>query len=185
MPGAGEVIALAAGPVDLSVGGRVAQALAAVAVASPAAGAVLGRAPAGAAAQGALVALAARPHEAGAAHAHPALQGASPLAALGAPLLGLGLTVAAAEGMNFHLQHVTEPHRFYLDKPSGFFTRRETYGHVERDLEERMGATGSTGSTGGSAGSTGALQGAQGALQGAQGTLQGAQGALQGAQGTL
>lgn len=139
MPDAGEVIALAAGPVDLSVGGRVAQALAAVAVASAAAGAVLGRAPAGAGAQGALVALAARPHVPGAAHAHPALQRALPLAALGAPLLGLGLTIAAADGVNLHLQHVTEPHRFYLDKPSGSFTRRETYGHIERDLEERMG----------------------------------------------
>lgn len=145
VPGAGEVIALAAGPVDLSVGGRVAQALAAVAVASAAAGAVLGRAPAGAGAEGALVALAERPHVPGAAHAHPALQGALPLAALRAPLLRLGLAAAAAQGMNFHLQHVTEPHRFYLDKPSGFFTRRETYGHIERDLEERMGTAGSTG----------------------------------------
>lgn len=139
MPDAGEVIALAAGPVDLSVWGRVAQALAAVAVASAAAGAVLGRAPAGAVAEGALVALAARPHVPGAAHAHAALQGALPLAALRAPLLRPGLTVAAAERLNFHLQHVTEPHRFYLDKPSGFFTRRETYGHIERDLEERIG----------------------------------------------
>lgn len=121
MPHAREVVALAAGPVDLAVRGRVAQALPAVAVASPAAGALLGRAPAGAGTQRALVALAARPHVAGAAHAHPALQRAFPLAALRALLLGLGLAVAAAEGMNFHLQHVAEAHRFYLDKPSGFF----------------------------------------------------------------
>lgn len=142
VPDAGEIVALAAGPVDLSVGGRVAQALPAVAVASPAAGAVLGWAPAGAGTEGALVALAARPHVAGAAHTHPALQGAFPLAALRALLLGLGLAVTAAEGMNFHLQHVAEPHRFYLDKPSGFVTRRETNSHIERDLEERMGLLG-------------------------------------------
>lgn len=145
VPDTREVIALAAGPVDLSVGGRVAQALPAVAVTSAAAGALLGRAPAGAGAERALVALTARPHVAGAAHAHPALQGAFPLAALRALLLGLGLARAAAEGMNFHLQHITEAHRFYLDKPSGFFTRRETNSHIERDLEERMRLLGAQG----------------------------------------
>lgn len=162
VPDAGEVVALAAGPVHLSVGGRVAQALPAVAVASAAAGAVLGRAPAGAGTEGALVALAARPHVPGAAHAHAALQGAFPLAALRALQLGLCLTVTAAERMNFHFQHVTEPHRLYLDMPSGFFTRRETYSHIERDLEERMAPAGSwtTGSCG--------RQGAQGAVQGAR-----------------
>lgn len=103
VPAAGEVTALAAGSVHLSVGGRVAQALPAQALAPAAAGARLGGAPAGAGAHGALVALAARPHEAGAAHAHPALQRAVPLAAPGALLLRLGLTAAAAQGINFHL----------------------------------------------------------------------------------
>lgn len=137
MSDAGEVVALAAWPVHFAVGGRVADAAPAVAVASPATGALLSRALAGAAAQGALVALAAGPHVPRAADTHPALERASPLAAFWALHLGLCLAVAAALGINLHFQCVTQPHWFYHDMLSGFFARGETDSHVERDLEEK------------------------------------------------
>lgn len=140
VPHTGEVIAFAARPVHVSVRGRVANALPAVAVAPPAAGALLCRALAGAGAEGALVAFAARPHVPRAADAHPALERSSPFVAFGAVRLGLCLAVTVALGENFHFQRVTEPHWFYHNMPSGFFTGGETYSHVERDLEGKKGA---------------------------------------------
>lgn len=137
VPHTGEVIALAAWPVHLSVEGWVADALPAVAVASPAAGALLCRALAGAGAQGALVAFAVRPHVPRAADAHPALQRSFPLVAFWAVLLSLHLAATAALGMNFHFQRVTEPHWFYHNMPSVFFARGEAHSHVERGLEEK------------------------------------------------
>lgn len=152
----GEVIAFTARPVHFSVRGRVANALAAVAVASAAAGALLCRALAGAGAEGALVAFAVRPHVPRAADAHPALERASPFVAFGAVRLRLGLTVTVALGMNFHFQRVTESHWFYHNMPPGFFTGGETYSHVERDLEEKKAAVQScsTRSSAGCSGST-------------------------------
>lgn len=122
VPHTGEVVAFAAWPVHPSVRGGVADALPAVAVASPAAGALLCRALAGAGTEGALVALAVRPHMPRAADAHPALERSFPLVAFWAVQLSLCLAVTAALGMNLHFQHVTEPHWFYHNMPSGFFT---------------------------------------------------------------
>jgi len=133
-----EVVALAARAVHLSVRGQVAEALPTVAVTSPAAGALPCQALAGAGAKAALVALTAWPHVARAADAHPALKRAFPLVALWAVHLGLRLAVAAALGMKFDFQRVAEPHWFYHNMPSVFFTRGETYGHIERHLEEKM-----------------------------------------------
>lgn len=94
-----EVIAFTAWPIHLSVQGWVANALPAVAVASPTAGALLCRALAGAGAEGALVAFAAWPHVPRAADAHPTLERSFPFVAFWAVHLGLCLTVTAALGM--------------------------------------------------------------------------------------
>lgn len=156
----GEVIAFAARPVHFSVRGRVANTLPAVAVAPPAAGALLCRALAGAGAEGALVAFAARPHVPRAADAHPALERSSPFVAFGAVRLGLCLAATVAPGMNLHVQRVTEPHWFYHNTPSGFFTGGETYSHVERDLEGKKVAVQSC-SARSSAGCSGSTCGGQ------------------------
>lgn len=141
MPAAGEVVALAARSVDPAVRGRVAHAVPAVAVASAAAGALLCRAPAGAGAQGALLALAAWPHVPRAAGAHPALEGAFPSAALGAVGLRLCPAAAAALRINVHFQRVAEPHWFDRDVPFASLAGGEAHGHVERHLEhKRMAA---------------------------------------------
>lgn len=118
----GEVIALTAWPVHLPIQGWVAHTLPAVAVASPAAGALLCCAFAGAGAEGALVAFAVRPHVPGAANTHPALKRSFPFVAFWAVHLGLCLTVTAALGMNVHFQCVTEPDWLYHDVPTAFFT---------------------------------------------------------------
>lgn len=130
-----EVTTFTAWPIHLSVQGRVADALPAVTVTSPAAGALLCWALAGAGVEGALVAFTVWPHVPWAADAHPTLEWSFPVVAFWAVHLSLCLTATATLGINLHFQCVTEPQWFYHNMPSVFFTRGETYSHVERDLE--------------------------------------------------
>lgn len=106
----GEVVTLAVRPVNVSVGGQVADTLPAVAVASPTARGELWGLFAGLGAQRVLPALAVVTHVAGVAGTHPALEGAFALVALGAVHLHFFLAVTAAFRADEDFQSIPQPH---------------------------------------------------------------------------
>lgn len=93
---AGEVVTLAVGPINVSVGRQVADALPTVAVASSTAGGVIRGLLAGVCAQRVLPALTARTHVARVAGTHPTLEGPVPVVAFGAVHFHFFLTIAVA-----------------------------------------------------------------------------------------
>lgn len=110
MSHAGEVVTLAVRPVNVSVGGQVADTLPAVAVASPTARGAPWGLFAGLGAQRVLPALAVVTHVARVAGTHPALEGTIAVVALGAVHLHFFLAVTAAFRADEDFQSVPQPH---------------------------------------------------------------------------
>lgn len=134
---AGEIVTLAVRAVDVSIGGQVADALPAVAVASSAARGEFRGLLAGVGAQRVLPTLAVRTHVARVAGAHSTLEGAVSVAASGAVHLHFLLTVTAAFWTDKDLQGVPQPHRLYDNVPASSLTVWYTHSHVERSLEKK------------------------------------------------
>lgn len=138
MPHAGEVVTLAEGPINVSIGRQVADALPTEAVTSSTAGGVIRGLFAGLRAQCVLPTLTVRTHVARVAGAHPTLEGTVSIVAFGAVHLHFFLTVTFAFRTDKYFKGVPQPHRLYDNVPVSSLTVWYTHSHVKCSLEKKI-----------------------------------------------